>query len=880
MKLQASFIKIFLLIFSFLFINASINAETIYVSELANGADNGNSWNDAFNHLQDALDVANSGDEIWVAAGKYMLTDVSESFVLKDGVKIYGGFIGTETNLSDRDFQQNLSILTGDVEQNDIAGDFQSNRTDNSLHVVFVPEDISNATVVDGLVISSGNTTGQFGSDNDKIGGGILVFGAPIIKNCLMTNNFAYNGGGICLKSANSVDAEISNCRLILNAVSNRGAGIYYADPDLEYEIDACYFEGNMAADGGAGIASLAADVNVSNSEFVENSTEGLGGGAIFVNGFISEPKLNIIDCIFDANQATTNGGAVFMSGNKSKCNSTNSIFKNNVSDGTGGAIYVIDGKINTQNDQFENNSASLGGAISAVGDSLIIEGGMFMANSATELGGAVYASESVIVLVNSTKVDGNIADNGAGFYLENVLATISSSEFKNNEANLDGGAIYANSFETLIINCIFNKNKAEFGGGIVCNEGNSLLIINSTFVKNIALSEGSSTITNVNSNTIIVNSIFWGNKSAGDNDIFDFDFNEQTFPVTNHCLIENGIAFGQNIISSNPDFVDFENDDFHLLPSSPAVDAGTYDFSNVPNVDFDGEQRGETPDIGAYEYPFDFPATPSGLNASMNSNSSILINWIDNSDNETGFVLERSIGNDSNWTLLNDEITANETSFEDLGLPNSIYYYRIRSVRESIYSEYSNIDSAQINVLTPAAPTELDTILVADVELTLTWNDNSTNEESFILQRGVSENGLADFATIPPGTSTYTDDGLSPNTTYFYAIKARNNEGDSDLSNVLSVTTKVGTGLNVLEVDLNIYPNPVTDFVSIDLSTVNELFEEVSIYSIEGKLIKTIKIATGNKNIKFDLSDLATANYYLFLSNDENVVVKQFMKR
>ncbi|HEX5840091.1 MAG TPA: hypothetical protein VFY26_19800, partial [Anaerolineales bacterium] len=70
-----------------------------YVKWDAAGANDGTSWTNGFTDLQLALAAASSGDEIWVATGVYKPTsgtDRSVSFVLKNGVAVYGGFAGTE----------------------------------------------------------------------------------------------------------------------------------------------------------------------------------------------------------------------------------------------------------------------------------------------------------------------------------------------------------------------------------------------------------------------------------------------------------------------------------------------------------------------------------------------------------------------------------------------------------------------------------------------------------------------------------------------------------------------------------------------------------------------------------------------------------------
>ena len=115
-----------ILIISCLLISLNSFSNIIYVNDNAAGANNGSSWVNAFTKLQDALFVAVSGDQIWVAAGIYYpddgVTDNSRfiAFSLRTGIAIYGGFVGTETLLTQRNFAVNLTTLSGDIDQ--VAG--------------------------------------------------------------------------------------------------------------------------------------------------------------------------------------------------------------------------------------------------------------------------------------------------------------------------------------------------------------------------------------------------------------------------------------------------------------------------------------------------------------------------------------------------------------------------------------------------------------------------------------------------------------------------------------------------------------------------------------------------------------------------------------
>jgi len=80
-----------------------------FVAETGNGSD-GLSWTNAFTKLQDALSAASSGNEIWVAAGIYIPgTSETDSFNLVPGVSLYGGFKAGDKQLSDRDWESNVT---------------------------------------------------------------------------------------------------------------------------------------------------------------------------------------------------------------------------------------------------------------------------------------------------------------------------------------------------------------------------------------------------------------------------------------------------------------------------------------------------------------------------------------------------------------------------------------------------------------------------------------------------------------------------------------------------------------------------------------------------------------------------------------------------
>jgi len=97
------------------FLVASGHAQVIYVNASALGGGNGSSWGSAFQSVQAAVNAASAGDEIWVAAGTYHETAVSNTHILlKDGVSLYGGFAGNESTRDQRNPTAHVTDLVGD----------------------------------------------------------------------------------------------------------------------------------------------------------------------------------------------------------------------------------------------------------------------------------------------------------------------------------------------------------------------------------------------------------------------------------------------------------------------------------------------------------------------------------------------------------------------------------------------------------------------------------------------------------------------------------------------------------------------------------------------------------------------------------------------
>lgn len=222
----------------------------VYVRLTATGNGNGNSWANAFTHLQAALAFARSCPqvrEIWVAQGTYTPAITSSNrdsaFAMVNNVAIYGGFAGTETQLSQRNWQLNPTLLSGDI---GVVGSF----ADNSYNVIANNNNGLNATaLLDGFTIHNGYAD-KAEYARSRGGGMFNRNSSPTVRNCIFTANLVTAYGG---------------------AVFNEGAS---ATPTF---IN-CVFSGNQAAFGG-GIYNESAQTQVINCTFAANVISGNGGG-------------------------------------------------------------------------------------------------------------------------------------------------------------------------------------------------------------------------------------------------------------------------------------------------------------------------------------------------------------------------------------------------------------------------------------------------------------------------------------------------------------------------------------------------------------------------------------------------------------------------
>jgi hypothetical protein len=316
-----------LLVLVFVILSASVaHSSVIYVDSTAAGAADGSSWADAYPELQGALGVVLPNDEIWVAKGTYFPAAATRttSFQLPvSAVSIFGGFTGTETMLSQRDWVNNITILSGELGVDTLI-------TDNSYHVV-TGSGADSTSVLDGFTITAGNANG---SGNDGKGGGVFISsGRPTFVNVVITrNNASTRGGGMYVELGSH--PAIFNSTFSFND-AQLGGGMSTSTLCNPWLTNVT-FTRNDADDGGGMFNDLNSDAVLTNVIFLSEDAF-FNGGAMY--NVASDPQL--VNVTFINNEANDDGGAMYNS--VSNPILVNVTFSDNTAGFDGGAMFNAD---------------------------------------------------------------------------------------------------------------------------------------------------------------------------------------------------------------------------------------------------------------------------------------------------------------------------------------------------------------------------------------------------------------------------------------------------------------------------------------------------------------------------------------------------------
>ena len=272
------------------------------------GMGRGASWSDASNDLQAIIDelAESGGGEVWVAAGTYspkvpLVSSLpyTAAFRMRDGVSVYGGFAGTETDKTDRkkkdggmpwDFVHETTLQGASYIGSVTWGNNELSVSSDSRHVVwfapFLPDggaekEFSTLTRLEGFTVRGGNAQGGNGE----------------------TDFLTDRGGGIYMKGQNVM---VENCIIKENAAMRHGGGVYMADgARLRTSL---VYNNNAGDDGGA--AYVEHDGLIHRCMLANNY--GDNGSGIYLNAIADKPTAVTASTNVITNNTARNNGAVY----------------------------------------------------------------------------------------------------------------------------------------------------------------------------------------------------------------------------------------------------------------------------------------------------------------------------------------------------------------------------------------------------------------------------------------------------------------------------------------------------------------------------------------------------------------------------------------
>ncbi len=185
-----------------------------------------------------------------------------------------------------------------------------------------------------------------------------------------------------------------------------------------------------------------------------------------------------------------------------------------------------------------------------------------------------------------------------------------------------------------------------------------------------------------------------------------------------------------------------------------------------------------------------DLPAAPSALGTTSVLPDKVSLSWKDNSDNESGFKIQRKEGATGTFVDIRTTV-ANATAYTDNDKAlkdGTLYFYRVSASNSAGDSAFSS-EVAATTIL--KSPDSLTAQAVSSSQVSLTWSDRSAAETGYTIERSpVTNTSYTAIATVNANTTSFTDSGLAAATKYWYRVRAFNPNATSDYAKEKSATT------------------------------------------------------------------------------------------
>ena len=399
--------------------------------------------------------------------------------------------------------------------------------------------------------------------------------------------------------------------------IINGGVHAVHLQGGARPTIRNCIFRGNDADDAGAAVYGVAAGPVLENCEFINNESYGFGAAVYMTDS----GETVIKGCSFVGNRCThtgdSSGAAILLARTFELPMSVliqDCVFAQNyAAEGGAVAILGVEGvspEVTIDSCLFEQNDSGVGGAmLLASCDPLVVTNTMFVDNASTGSGGAVYVEQCPFAQFLDCAVTGNTAGLdtalGGGLVINQAYSHtvfLTNMLIAGNTASA-GGGVYATGGNVHITNSLILSNTTgasaaqATGGGISVRSAREVRVRNCTVAGNSGNDEdgvGGIYTREVEAVTAVTNSIFWGNTPT------QMSFANEQDPEVSFCDVEGGVRheWGTGNMDADPLFEDvifarvWSENDYHLAPDSPCIDAGSTPLvaPDTPDMDNDGD--------------------------------------------------------------------------------------------------------------------------------------------------------------------------------------------------------------------------------------------------------------------------------------------------
>jgi predicted outer membrane repeat protein len=816
---------------------------TRYVKPTATGSGSGANWANASNDLQAMLNASAANDAVWVAAGTYFPTQASDlsnartkTFLLKDGVKLYGGFVGTETLLSQRILLA-LGAAGGSVLSGDIGT--PNDATDNVFHVVLAIS-TSAATVLDGFTISAGNTDIFVGSEiiNAKAimrtnGGGLYNESSQMtMRNLCFKDNKGKNGAGMY----NSASAgSLNNALFLTNTATTWGGGLYNNTATTTF--DKVVFNANAATTGagaGGGVFNQAATTVFTNCDFVNNNSKNGGGMYNF-----QASNVEIKSVGFSNNVGTFYGGGLY--NDASITNLTNVVFSENTTTAQGGGIYNDNG-----NGSFTNVTISK--------------------NSATNSGGGIFNNNNSKPTIKNSIIWGNTGGGVVG------IANIASVPVVSYSI-VESPAIYAGVNNSNTDPLFVNAANPKGADGVLRTADDGIFIDGCSPAIDAARNTGAPTM------DILENSTYNVVKDMGAYErqtelicpIYQNNTGCQTLTLDNvqgdqwfYFKNSSGIVAAINPNGSHLGTVTVEVSD-----ATGAIAYNTAKFlGRTVNVTSSAYPNSATIPLNYSLRLYYFNTELDEYNAATGNNSNLADMNMAWKSGGTGGCTLASYGNGNNGLLDKNAITESEygASGEGFSLNFDLNHFTIFAATASSGNplpvkllSFAGQAIDKTNELNWATATEQN---ASHFEIETTTTDFANWKKISTVSAENAQNGAA---------YTYTDQAPSAGRNY-YRLKMVDFDGSFEYSNTISIAGRKSIAFEVEKV----YPNPTAGDLNVLYNAKNTDNVAFEVFDALNRLVYSTSETPqiGSNTASIDMRGFTNGVYYLTIANANGVKI------